>query len=88
LNDPIADPLAHGKSEFVEPAAEGAVFVKDALEFRGDDGDAFCGVGYEAEMDGFRRGPALAPVCMLLLMRHAVIALAGGEDGKRETRNR
>jgi len=67
IDDPIADPLAHGKSEFVEPAAEGAVFVKDALEFRGDDGDAFCGVGYEAEMDGSPRA-ALAPVCMLLLM--------------------
>src|SRR5882762_172459 len=86
IDDPIADPLAHGKSEFVEPAAEGAVFVKDALEFRGDDGDAFCGVGYEAEMDGFAEG-GVGSGLHAPFDEHAVIALAGGEDGsaKRET---
>jgi len=45
IGDPIANPLAHGEAELVEPAAEGAVFVENAMEFGGDDGDAFCGVG-------------------------------------------
>src|SRR5713226_2005738 len=53
VDDPIANPLAHGKGELVvEPAAEGAVLVEDALEFGGDDGDAFCGVGFDAELGG------------------------------------
>src|SRR5690348_15424210 len=51
-DDPIADPLAHGKAKCVEPAAEPAVLLEDALEFSGDDGDAFCGVRFEAELGG------------------------------------
>src|SRR5260370_611788 len=55
VDDPIANPLTHGVVEMVEPAAEGAVFVEDALEFPGDGDDAFCGVGFEVEESGIAR---------------------------------
>src|SRR5437588_1089040 len=81
VDNPIADPLAHGKGELVEPAAEGAVFVEDALEFGGDDGDAFCGVRFEAELDGLAEG-GVGSGLHAPFDEHAVIALAGGEDGR------
>jgi len=79
-NDPIADPLAHGKAKLVEPAAEGAVFVEDAVEFGGDDGNAFCGVGHEAELCRFADAGVGAGL-HTPFDEQAVIALAGGEDG-------
>jgi hypothetical protein len=85
LRDPIADPLAYGKGELVEPAAEGAVFVEDALEFSGDGDDAFFGVGLEAELRGVAVRGVRASL-HALVDEQAVIALAGGEEGsaKRE----
>jgi len=80
VDDPIANPLAHGKGELVEPAVEGAVFVEDALELGGDDGDAFCGVGYDAELRGVAEGGVGADL-HASFDEHAVVALAGGEDG-------
>jgi len=44
VGNPIVNPLAHGRGELVEPTAEGAVFVEDALEFWRDGGDRFCRV--------------------------------------------
>ena len=79
LDDPIADPLAYRRRELVEPAAEGAVFVEDALEFWRDAGDVFCGVGYEAEVRGIaqeRVGSGLHA----FFDEHAVIALGSGKD--------
>src|SRR5713101_531861 len=74
----MAEPLAHGKGELVEPAAEGAVFVEDALEFPRDGGDRFCRVRHQAEVrrvaDG---GVAAGP--QTLLDEHALVAPAGGE---------
>ena len=75
----MTEPLAHGKGELVEPAAEGAVFVEDALEFGGDDGHAFCGVGFEAELDGVANG-SFGASPQTLVDEHAVVAFAGGED--------
>src|SRR6266446_376453 len=78
-DDPIANPLAHGEAELVEPAAEGAVFVEDALEFGGDDGDALGGVGFEAEVCGVSDGDVAAGL-QTIFDKHALVALAGGED--------
>src|SRR5437667_5639216 len=78
-DDPIADPLAHGKAECVEPAAEPAVLLEDALEFGGDDGDAFCGVRFEAEVGGFADGGVAAGL-QTLFDEHALVAIGGGED--------
>src|SRR5205807_848383 len=84
-DDPIANPFAHGKAECVEPAAEPAVFFEDALEFGGDDGDAFCSVRFEAEVGGVADGDVAAGL-QTLFDDHALVALAGGEDpsAKRE----
>src|SRR2546426_2013508 len=63
---PIANPFAHGKAKPVEPAAEGALFVEDALEFGGDDGDALFSVRFPAGLGGFAHGGGAAgpePVC-------------------------
>src|SRR5438552_7384763 len=78
-DDPIADPFAHGKAECVEPAAEPAVLLEDALEFSGDDGDAFCSVRFEAKVRGVADG-GVAPGLQTLFDEHALVALAGGED--------
>ncbi len=85
VGDPIADPFAHGKRELVKPTAEGAIFVEDALEFSGDDGDPFCGVGFEAELGGVAQGGVGAGL-QAFVDEHAVKALASGENGsaKRE----
>ncbi len=81
VHDPIADPFAHGKGElFVEPAAKGAVFLEDAPEFGGDDGDAFCGVGFDAEVGGVAGG-GVGSGLHGLFDEHRVIALASGENG-------
>src|SRR5438477_108290 len=84
-DDPIANPLAHGKAECVEPAAEPAVLLEDALEFGGDDGDAFCGVRFEAKVRGVADGDVAAGL-QTFFDEHALVALAGGEDrsAKRE----
>src|SRR6267378_3863121 len=78
VGDPIADPLAYGKGELVEPAAEGAVFVEDALEFGGDDDDAFFGVRFEAELCGVA-GRGVRSSLHALVDGQAVKTLAGGE---------
>src|SRR6266478_1735460 len=69
----------------VEPAAEGAVFVEDALEFRRDAGDRFCRVRHQAEVRRVARG-GVGTSLYALFDEHALIALAGGEDpsAKRE----
>src|SRR2546426_9478709 len=59
-DDPMADPCAHGKAKLVEPVVEGAVFVEDALEFGGDDDDAFCSVRFQAELGSFTQGGVAA----------------------------
>src|SRR5713101_1279413 len=79
----MAEPLAHGKGELVEPAAEGAVFVEDAPEFGGDDGDAFCGVGFEPELRHIA-GRGVGASLHAIVDEQAVEALAGGEDGSAE----
>src|SRR6266404_1445608 len=63
----------------VEPAAEGAVFVEDALEFRRDAGDRFCRVRHQAEVRRVARG-GVATGLQTLFDEHALVALAGGED--------
>src|SRR6266568_7643683 len=79
VDDPIANPLTHGVVEMVEPAAEGAVFVEDALEFPGDGDDAFCGVGFEVEESGIARSSVRAGL-HAFVDEQVVIALAGGEE--------
>ena len=85
VGDPIANPLADGVGELVEPAAQGAVLVEDAVKFDGDGGDALCGIGLDAEPRRFAEGGVCAGL-HTLFDEHAVVALAGGEDGgaKRE----
>src|SRR5439155_25027901 len=78
-DDPLADQLENGKREFVEPAAEGAVLLEDALEFGGNDGDAFSGVRFEAEVRGVADGGVAAGL-QTLFDEHALVALGGGED--------
>src|SRR5258708_20476312 len=78
VDDPIANPFAHGRGEMVEPAAEGAVFIEDALEFNGDDSDAFCGIGFEAEVRRVADGRVAAGL-QTLFDEHALVTLAGGE---------
>src|SRR5258708_22495266 len=70
----------------VEPAAEGAVLVEDALEFGGDGDDAFCGVGFEVEESGIARSSVRAGL-HAFVDEQVVIALASGEErgAKRET---
>jgi len=80
VDDPIADPLANGEGQLVEPAAEGTVFVEDALEFRGYGGDAFIGVGFEAELRGVA-GRDVRASLYALVDGQAVKTLAGGEKG-------
>src|SRR6266403_260878 len=67
------------EKQLVEPAAEGTVFVEDALEFRGHGGDAFLGVRLEAELRnraGARGGAGLHA----LVDEQVVVTLAGGEE--------
>src|SRR5260370_38909778 len=75
----MAEPLAHGKGELVEPAAERAVFVEDVLEFRRDGGDRFCRVRHQAEGRGVADGGVGAGL-QPLFDQHALVALAVGED--------
>ena len=75
----MAEPFAHGKGELVEPAAERAVFVEDALEFRRDGGDLFCRVKYQAEVRRVADGGVGAGL-QTLFDEHGLVALAGGED--------
>jgi len=79
VGDQVGDPLASGVVELVEPAAEGAVFVEDSLKFRGDGGEAFFGVGLEAEVRGVAGGGVRAGL-HALVDQQVVIALAGGEE--------
>src|SRR6267154_4550375 len=69
----------------VEPAAEGAVFVEDALEFRMDAGYRSCRVRHQAEVRRVARG-GVGTSLYALFDEHALIAIAGGEDpsAKRE----
>jgi len=70
--------LRNGEGELVEPAAEGTVFVEDALEFGGDGGDAFFGVGLEAGTARCRRRGVRASL-HALVDGQAVKTPAGGE---------
>src|SRR5437016_2696524 len=78
VGDPIAAPFAYGKGELLEPAAEGTVFVEDALEFGGDGCVAFFGVRFEAELRGVA-GRGVRSSLHALVDGQAVKTLAGGE---------
>src|SRR2546429_985311 len=85
LRDPIGDPLARGVVKLLEPAAQRAFFVEDALEFSRDDGDSFFGIGLEVEPRDHARASAGAGL-HALVDEQVVVALAGGEQrgAKRE----